>query len=79
MSGECTARCWEMPYCSVCGLRKRPIGRDPGAAASSYCNPDCDGFDEAPTSGHLWPGEHAKHCATWDDEACDCEMPGGAR
>ncbi len=47
-----------LPTCSECGLRKKPIGRDPGAAAASgYCDHECPGYRAAPYPGTLWPGE----------------------
>lgn len=58
---EHTAECWAMPECRVCHRRKHPRGRDPGVEASSgYCGVDCPGYDEAPQSGHFWPGEEAQ-------------------
>ena len=55
---SCTTACWAMPVCAVCGLPKKPRGRDAGAAAAnSYCGYDCQGYLTAPLSGHLWPGE----------------------
>ena len=59
---ECTEACAAMPVCRVCGKRKRPIGRDPGAGGPDYCNPvECHGSIEPPRAGHLWPSE-------WKDE-----------
>jgi hypothetical protein len=53
-----TAACWAMPECTVCGLRKKPIGRDsPMAANNSYCDSDCEGYRLDPQAGHLWPNE----------------------
>ncbi len=45
-------------HCTVCGMLKKPYGRDPGAAAASgYCGYDCDGYHLEPYAGNLWPGE----------------------
>lgn len=49
-----------MPVCARCRMRKHPWGRDPGAAADSYCGWDCPGYAEEPKPGHLWPGELAR-------------------
>ena len=44
--------------CTVCGLRKKPIGRDaPAAMANSLCNHECPGHHKDPYPGHLWSGE----------------------
>lgn len=57
---DCTEACWAMPICTVCGKRKKPHGRDAGlAAANSYCDWTCEGYDQDPKSGHYWPGEEA--------------------
>lgn len=54
----CTEACERSPTCKRCGLPKAPRGRDvPASAANSYCGWDCHGYNEEPTSGHLWPGE----------------------
>lgn len=42
--------------CAKCGLMKQPRGRS-APFEMSYCNGDCPGYDEAPRSGDLWPGE----------------------
>jgi hypothetical protein len=81
---DCTEACTAMPRCTVCGMRKKPRGRDVGLlAANSYCWPDCSGYYEEPRAGHLWPGEWkeelaARQCAKgnheWkDDECIHCE------
>jgi hypothetical protein len=60
-----------MPECTVCGLRKKPYGRNAGVvAANSYCGPDCEGYRQEPLAGHFWPGEH-QTCA-W---RIGCPMP----
>lgn len=52
-----------MPTCTVCSRAKKPRGRDAGAAAASgYCDRDCEGYELPPLAGHLWPGELAE----WD-------------
>jgi hypothetical protein len=53
-----TDACWAMPECAVCGLRKKPQGRDD--MSNSYCGVDCEGYNQEPRSGHFWPGEVAE-------------------
>ena len=44
--------------CTVCGLRKKPVGRSaPVAMANSLCDHECPGYYEEPKPGSLWPGE----------------------
>jgi hypothetical protein len=46
------------PVCTVCGLRKKPIGRSaPLALANSLCDHECEGYTQEPTPCDLWPGE----------------------
>ncbi len=46
------------PVCTVCGLRKTPIGRSaPLVMANSLCDRDCEGYTQEPTPCDLWPGE----------------------
>lgn len=53
-----TEACWAMPECTVCGMRKKPYGRDAGVnAANGYCGEDCEGYHKEPLAGHFWPGE----------------------
>jgi hypothetical protein len=53
-----SAACWAMPECAVCGLRKKPWGRDAGVAvASGFCDGDCPGYEKKPRPGHFWPDE----------------------
>ena len=55
-----TAACWAMPECSVCHMRKAPVGRSVApAAANGYCNHECEGYRNGPQPGHFWPGEEA--------------------
>jgi hypothetical protein len=56
IDSDCTIDCERMPECTTCRRTKKPIGRDPGIDAD-YCGHDCPGYREAPTPGHLWPGE----------------------
>lgn len=52
----CTAACFAMPYCLVCGQRKKPRGRSvPVEAESGYCGYDCEGYMQDPQPGHEWP------------------------
>ena len=45
-------------FCAVCGLRKKPAGRDaPLAMANSLCDFECEGYGQPPHPGDLWPGE----------------------
>jgi hypothetical protein len=47
-----------MPECTVCGMRKKPIGRDAGVAmGNSLCDHECSGYYSDPKPGYLWPGE----------------------
>ena len=60
MSG-CTEACREMPDCKVCGRRKQPRGRSvPVECHGSYCDYDCEGYEQDPKPGHLWPEEELK-------------------
>jgi len=44
--------------CTVCGLRKKPIGRSaPMEMANSLCDHECPGYRLEPYPGQLWPGE----------------------
>jgi len=44
--------------CSVCGKRKKPVGRAaPLEMGSALCDDDCDGYRALPAPGDLWPGE----------------------
>lgn len=44
--------------CTVCHLRKKPVGRSaPMETASSLCDFECTGYNLAPLPGDLWPGE----------------------
>lgn len=45
-------------YCTTCRRPKLPRGRDPGpAAANGYCDRGCEGYEQEPLPGHLWPSE----------------------
>lgn len=55
---DCTEACRASVTCSVCGLRKKPIGRSaPMEMANSLCDDDCDGYRRDPKPPHLWPNE----------------------
>jgi len=43
------------PICTVCGRRKKPIGR--GAIDYWLCDSDCEGYTQEPTPCDLWPDE----------------------
>jgi len=45
-------------YCTVCALRKKPVGRSASPVmANSLCDGDCPGYHMEPEPGDLWPGE----------------------
>lgn len=55
---NCTEACAAMPRCTKCHRTKPPRGRSVGmAAVSGYCGYDCEGYDEEPRAGHMWPEE----------------------
>lgn len=44
--------------CTVCGKRKKPIGRSaPLEMAGSLCDMECTGYLALPHPPHLWPNE----------------------
>lgn len=45
-------------YCAVCRQRKKPRGRS-APMSLRVCDSDCDGWDQPPMPGDLWPGERA--------------------
>lgn len=54
----CSERCRAPVTCTVCKMRKAPVGRSvPMEAANGYCNWECEGYDRDPKPGHLWPNE----------------------
>jgi hypothetical protein len=53
-TNACTEKCWAMPQCAVCGMPKKPHGRDAGPAANGLCDYECPGYTLEPISGHLW-------------------------
>lgn len=57
--------------CLTCGRPKNPRGRDAGVyMASSYCTREgCQGYDDEPRAGSLWPGESE---ADFGFPVCDC-------
>lgn len=56
-----TDACWAAPECTVCGLTKKPWGRDaPTAMANGLCHSDCEGYYEEPRAGHFWPDEESE-------------------
>lgn len=47
--------------CTVCGLNKKPRGRSaPLEMANGLCDHECEGYDQPPFAGDLWPGETAE-------------------
>jgi hypothetical protein len=45
-------------YCTVCHLRKKPLGRlAPMAMAGSLCDDNCRGYQQEPYPDVLWPNE----------------------
>lgn len=55
---DCTKECEAMPECTVCHMRKKPMGRDsPAASGNCYCDFQCPGYLIGQKAGHLWPGE----------------------
>jgi hypothetical protein len=63
---DCTTECERVVYCTTCGKRKTPRGRS-APMECRYCDFDCAGYAQAPTPGHLWPGELAQLDAPSDD------------
>jgi hypothetical protein len=54
----CTEKCRTSVNCTVCGLRKNPIGRSaPMEMANSLCDHECPGYRADPYPPHLWPNE----------------------
>lgn len=51
----CTEACRAPVYCSACGRRKKPTGRD--SLDNGLCSHECSGYREPPEPGHLWPSE----------------------
>ena len=44
--------------CNVCGRCKAPRGRSvPLDMANSLCDDECEGYNQSPLPGELWPGE----------------------
>lgn len=57
--GPCDVGC--TPICTVCGLRKKPVGRSaPLEMANSMCDHECEGYNLHPTACDLWPGERRR-------------------
>jgi hypothetical protein len=57
----CTEACESRAVCTVCDLRKKPIGRSaPLGMANGLCDDDCTGYRLEPRPGHLWPGEFTR-------------------
>ena len=52
----------EYPQCTVCGRRKKPMGRDAGIGIDSWCHNyrdgfGCEGYMQDPQPVQHWPGE----------------------
>lgn len=45
------------PRCTVCGRRKKPIGRD--SMDDGLCSQDCHGYRNEPIPNDKWFGEEA--------------------
>ncbi len=45
-----------LPYCSVCGKSKKPMGRS-APLEMSLCDNDCQGYRKDPQATCRWPGE----------------------
>jgi len=50
---HCAVGC--VPICTVCGRRKKPVGRD--SMDNGLCDYDCEGYMQEPTPCDLWPDE----------------------
>lgn len=46
--------------CVVCGRDKKPIGRD-APIGSSYCEPECAGYQQESQPSSCWPDEQAEY------------------
>lgn len=54
----CVERCRAPVDCTVCHLRKKPIGRrPPSSLIGLLCDWDCPGYYQEPHPPHLWPNE----------------------
>ena len=42
-------------YCTVCGLPKKPVGRD--SFDTGLCQTGCEGYRLEPEPSSWWPGE----------------------
>jgi hypothetical protein len=57
-AAHCTIDCIAHQVCAVCGRRKAPRGRSvPLEMANGLCTDVCEGYQQAPKPGHLWPDE----------------------
>jgi hypothetical protein len=66
----CTKDCESVPTCRVCHKLKAPRGRSvPRAIAADRCDSDCEGYDQEPLPGHLWPGELAELRSDHEEES----------
>src|ERR1041384_385109 len=54
----CTDACRTPVNCTVCGLRKNPVGRSASLEmCNSLCDWECEGYQQDPKPPHLWPNE----------------------
>lgn len=54
----CGPNCWRSVDCTLCGMRKQPIGRSmPMETAGSYCDEECPAYRKDPYPPHLF-SEH---------------------
>ena len=42
-------------HCTVCGLPKKPLGRD--SLDTGLCQTGCEGYRQSPEPSTYWPGE----------------------
>ena len=57
----CTIDCIAHQVCVVCRRRKAPRGRSvPLEMVNGLCTDACEGYQQAPNPGHLWPDEEAE-------------------
>lgn len=64
--------------CAVCGLNKNPRGRS-APLGMALCDFECEGYNQPPLPGDLWPGESAEDfgfpCQTTDERVEEGRKP----